>query len=64
MRLLSTYNYSDTVIKRKGENVYTITKKRQRTAVKEIREADCVYDQAAPYLLVTARFLINALTLA
>ena len=49
-------------MKRKGENVCTTTEKRQRTAVKEIREADCVYDRAAPYLLVTARFPIDALT--
>jgi hypothetical protein len=51
-------------MKRKGENVCTTTEKRQRTAVKEIREADCVYDRAAPYLLVTARFPIDALTSA
>jgi len=62
LRPLSTFNYSDTAMKRKGENVCTTTEKRQRTAVKEIREADCVYDRAAPYLLVTARFPIDALT--
>jgi hypothetical protein len=50
-------------MKRKGVNVLTKTGKRQRTAVKEIREADCVYDRAALYLLVTARFPIDALTL-
>ena len=49
-------------MKRKGVNVSTKTGKRQRTAVKEMREADCVYDRAAPYLLVTARFPIDALT--
>jgi hypothetical protein len=49
-------------MKRKGVNVPTEAGKRQRTAVKEMREADCVYDRAAPHLLVTARFPIDALT--
>ncbi|CAN9385396.1 unnamed protein product [Alternaria alternata] len=49
-------------MKRKGVNVSAEVGKRQRTAVKEMREADCVYDRAAPYLLVTARFPIDALT--
>jgi len=49
-------------MKRKGVNVSTKAGKRQRTTVKEMREADCVYDRAAPYLLVTARFPIDALT--
>ncbi|CAN9177172.1 unnamed protein product, partial [Alternaria alternata] len=49
-------------MKRKGVNVSAEAGKRQRTAVKEMREADCVYDRAAPYLLVTARFPIDALT--
>lgn len=49
-------------MKRKGVNVLITTGKRRHTAVKEIREADSVYDQAAPYLLVTARFPIDALT--
>jgi len=31
-------------------------------AVKEIREAESIYNQAAPYLLVIARFPIDALT--
>ncbi|CAN9415968.1 unnamed protein product [Alternaria alternata] len=38
-------------MKRKGVNVSAEAGKRQRTAVKEMREADCVYDRAAPYLL-------------
>jgi hypothetical protein len=37
-------------MKRKGVNVPTEAGKRQRTAVKEMREADCVYDRAAPHL--------------
>jgi hypothetical protein len=41
-------------IKRKGVNVLTEVGKRQRTAVKKIREVDCVYDRAALHLLVTA----------
>ena len=49
-------------MKRKGVNVSTKAGKRQRTTVKEMREADCVYDRAAPYLLVTAQFPIDALT--
>lgn len=49
-------------MKRKAVNVSTEPEKRQRMAVKEIREADSIYDQAAPYLLVTARFPIDALT--
>ncbi|KAL1643199.1 hypothetical protein SLS61_009348 [Didymella pomorum] len=49
-------------MKRKGLDVSTETGKRQRTAVKEIREADSIYDQAAPYLLATAKFPIDALT--
>jgi hypothetical protein len=49
-------------MKRKGVNVSTEIGKRQRTTVKELREADSIYDQAAPYLLVTARFPIDALT--
>ncbi|KAG9185003.1 hypothetical protein G6011_11833 [Alternaria panax] len=49
-------------MKRKGVNVLTEAGKRQRTAVKEMREADCVYDRAAPYLLVTVRFPIDSLT--
>lgn len=49
-------------MKRKGIDVSTKTGKRQRTAVKEIKEADSIYNQAAPYLLVTARFPIDALT--
>jgi hypothetical protein len=49
-------------MKRKSVDASTETGKRQRTAVKEISEADSIYDQAAPYLLVTARFPIDALT--
>ena len=49
-------------MKRKAADVSTGTEKRQRTAVKEIKEADSIYDQAAPYLLVTAKFPIDALT--
>lgn len=49
-------------MKRKDVNVPTGTGKRQRTAGKELREADSIYDQAAPYLLATARFPIDALT--
>ena len=49
-------------MKRKGANVSAQTEKRQRTALKEIRDADSIYDQVAPYLLVTARFPIDALT--
>lgn len=49
-------------MKRKDEDVLTKTGKRQRTAVMEIREADSIYDQAAPYLLATAKFPIDALT--
>lgn len=49
-------------MKRKGTGVSIETGKRQRTAVKEIREADSIYDQAAPYLLVTAKFPIDALS--
>lgn len=36
-------------------------KKRQRIVV-EVKEGDSIYDQAAPYLLATARFPIDALT--
>jgi hypothetical protein len=50
-------------MKRKAADVSTRTEKRQRTVVKEIKEADSIYDQAAPYLLVTAKFPIDALTL-
>ena len=49
-------------MKRKGAEVLTKLGKRQRVAAKGIREADSIYDQAAPYLLATAKFLINALT--
>jgi hypothetical protein len=49
-------------MKRKGADLTTETGKRHRTAVKEIRDADSIYDQAALYLLVTARFPIDALT--
>ena len=49
-------------MKRKGVSVSTETGKRQRTAVKGMREGDCVYDRAAPYLLATAKFPIDALT--
>ena len=49
-------------MKRKGVNVSAEAGKRQRTAVKEMREADCVCDRAAPYLLVTVRFPIDSLT--
>ena len=49
-------------MKRKSADVSTKTGKRQRTAVKEIKEADSIYDQAAPYLLATAKFPIDALT--
>ena len=49
-------------MKRKGADVSTGTGQRQRTAVKQIKEADSIYDQAAPYLLVTAKFPIDALT--
>ena len=49
-------------MKRKSADISTETGKRQRTAVKEIKEADSIYDQAAPYLLATARFPIDALT--
>lgn len=50
-------------MKRTGKEVLTKTEKRQCTTVKEIREADSIYNQAAPHLLVTAKFPINALTL-
>jgi hypothetical protein len=50
------------VIKRKAIDVLTKTEKREYKAVKEIREADSIYDQAAPYLLVTARFPVDALS--
>lgn len=50
---------SETAMKRKDEDVLTKTGKRQRTAVKE---ADSIYDQAAPYLLATAKFPTDALT--
>lgn len=49
-------------MKRKGVDNCTGIGKKQRTAVKEVKEADSIYDQAAPYLLVTARFPIDALT--
>lgn len=49
-------------MKRKSVDVSTETGKRQRTAVKEIKEADSIYDLAAPYLLATAKFPIDALT--
>jgi hypothetical protein len=49
-------------MKRKGADVSIETGKRQRTAVKETREADTLYNQAAPYLLGTAKFPIDALT--
>ncbi|CAN9216863.1 unnamed protein product [Alternaria alternata] len=58
----SVLEFAASAIKRKGVNVSAEAGKRQRTAVKEMREADCVYDRAAPYLLVTARFPIDALT--
>lgn len=53
---------SEAAMKRKGLGVLSETGKRQRTAVKGIREADSIYDQAAPYLLATAKFPIDALT--
>ena len=53
---------SEAAMKRKGADVSTETGKRQRMAVKGIREADSIYDQAAPYLLATAKFPIDALT--
>lgn len=49
-------------MKRKGSGVLSETGKRQHTAVKGIREADSIYDQAAPYLLAIAKFPIDALT--
>jgi hypothetical protein len=54
----SNSDKSETAMKRKGVDVSTETGKRQRTAAKGIREAD----QAAPYLLATARFPIDTLT--
>ena len=49
-------------MKRKGVNKSTGLEKKQRTAVKGVKEAEVIYDQAAPHLLVTARFAINAPT--
>lgn len=49
-------------MKRKGSDVSPETATRQRTVVKGIREADSVYEQAAPYLLATDDFPIDALT--
>ena len=49
-------------MKRKDKDVLTKIGKRQRTAVKETREADSIYIPAVPYLLITAKFLIDALT--
>ncbi|CAN9353118.1 unnamed protein product [Alternaria alternata] len=46
-------------MKRKGVNVSAEAGKRQRTAVKEMREADCVYDRAAPYLLRRLRQIFD-----
>jgi hypothetical protein len=58
----STTHNSIAAMKRKDENVLPETRKRQRRAGQEIKEADSIYDQAAPYLLVTAKFPIDALT--
>ena len=55
-------NNSRAAMKRKGAEVLTKLGKRQRVAAKGIREADSIYDQAAPYLLATAKFPIDALT--
>lgn len=49
-------------MKRKGANVSTQIRKKQRTTLTEIRDADSIHDQVAPYLLVTAKFPIDALS--
>lgn len=49
-------------MKRKSVDVSSETGKRQCTVGKEIREADSLHEQAAPYLLGTAKFPIDALT--
>lgn len=46
-------------MKRKQANEPAVVRKKQRTHLKEV---DPVYDQAAPYRLVTAQFPIDALT--
>lgn len=58
----SNSDSSEAEMKRKGADGWTEKGKRQRVDVTGIREAASIYDQAAPYLLATAKFPIDALT--